>query len=119
MGELLRRGYDAQLADRNTRGYDIVVCRKDETKMHQIQVKTVRSHPWYVKLRDFDGKFLDQTTVYVLLGAEDAKKPVRYFIVRNRDVASHLHRPKSFKTSGFMPMTAVSQYEDNWDDLFV
>jgi hypothetical protein len=27
MGELLRRGYDAQLADRNTKDYDILVGR--------------------------------------------------------------------------------------------
>jgi hypothetical protein len=27
MGELLRRGYDAQLADRNTKGYDVLVDR--------------------------------------------------------------------------------------------
>src|SRR5258707_14862106 len=26
MGELLRRGFDAQLADRNTKGYDILVA---------------------------------------------------------------------------------------------
>jgi hypothetical protein len=25
MGELLRRGFDAQLADRNTKGYDLLV----------------------------------------------------------------------------------------------
>jgi hypothetical protein len=25
MGELLRRGHDAQLADRNTKGYDLLV----------------------------------------------------------------------------------------------
>lgn len=27
MGELLRRGFDAQLADRNTKGYDLLVAR--------------------------------------------------------------------------------------------
>ena len=30
MGELLRRGYDAQLADRNTKGYDVLIGRPDD-----------------------------------------------------------------------------------------
>src|SRR5277367_5378903 len=44
MGELLRRGFDAQLADRNTRGYDLLVSRSSKP-MQRVQVKTVRSQP--------------------------------------------------------------------------
>jgi hypothetical protein len=117
MGELLRRGLDAQLADRNTKGYDVLACRSGEATMRKIQVKTVRAHPWYVKLKDFDGDVLDQITVYVLLGDEDAKKLVRYFIVKNRELVKDLHRPKTFRTAGFMSMKAVEKYEDRWHDL--
>src|SRR4051812_25192205 len=59
MGELLRRGYDAQLADRNTAGYDLLVGRPEDKKMSRVQVKTVRAQPWYVKKSDFVGDLLD------------------------------------------------------------
>lgn len=88
MGELLRRGFDAQLADRNTKGYDLVVGRSRDldSPMQKLQVKTVRAAPWYVKLSDFKTDGSTRITVYVLLGAEDGKKAVRYFIARNSDV---------------------------------
>jgi hypothetical protein len=54
MGELLRRGYDAQLADRNTKGYDLLVGRPgDGRDMRRVQVKTVRAGPWYVRAADY------------------------------------------------------------------
>jgi hypothetical protein len=49
MGELLRRGFDAQLADRNTKGYDLLAGGSKADKLEKIQVKTVRSAPWYVR----------------------------------------------------------------------
>ena len=63
MGELLRRGADVQLADRNTKGYDILFVNAFEEKLHKLQVKTVRSQPWYVNLGDFEGAALDQVAV--------------------------------------------------------
>src|ERR1700739_4880267 len=120
MGELLRRGYDAQLADRNTKGYDILVARKDKAPFHRIQVKAVRSQPWYVKQASFkDDAFLDQVTVYVLLGKEDAKAKIRYFVVPNRLVAEHVHVPNtSWHNSAFMPLKAIEQYDGRWDLLW-
>jgi hypothetical protein len=100
MGELLRRGFDAQLADRNTKGYDLVVGRSDDAALRTVQVKTVRSPPWYVRLADFE-KLSDRTTVDVLLGREDGKKAVRYFIARNCDLAKCVHRPPNWKKNGF------------------
>ena len=113
MRELLKRGVDAQLADRNTKGYDVLVCRTGEATMRKIQVKTVRAGRWFVNLKDFDGDDLDQTTVYVLLGKNDSRNPVRHFIV-NRKVKKGIYRSKSFKTIGQMPMKAVEDYEDKW-----
>jgi hypothetical protein len=49
------------------------------------QVKSVRSPPWYVKTASFKGKMLGEITIYVWIGREDARKPVRYFITKNRD----------------------------------
>jgi hypothetical protein len=54
MGELLRRGFDAQLADRNTKGYDLLVGQPADPTLRKVQVKTVRSAPWYVRLTDFE-----------------------------------------------------------------
>jgi hypothetical protein len=117
MGELLRQGFDAQLADRNTKGYDLLVGREDEPELRKIQVKTVRSQPWYINVRDFTGDFLDRVTIYVLLGPPRGRKPVRFFIARNRDLVSHIHRPAGWKEHGFMNIKALEKYEDQWQLL--
>jgi hypothetical protein len=38
MGELLRRGYDAQLADRNTKAYDLLVGQPDKKHLQKVQI---------------------------------------------------------------------------------
>src|SRR5215467_2711103 len=90
MGELLRRGFDAQLADRNTKGYDLLVGSQEDKSLRKVQVKSVRTHPWYVRLSDFTGKLQDQVTIYVLVGDERAAKPVRYFIATNSELSRHV-----------------------------
>ncbi len=117
MGELLRRGYDAQLADRNTKGYDLLVGRQEDKALRKVQVKTVRSQPWYVKTTSFRGDLLDQVTIYVLLGKEDGRKQVRYFIARNRDVARSVSCPPKWKLNGFMMLKSIEKYENRWDIL--
>lgn len=114
MGELLRRGYDAQLADRNTKGYDLLVGHATEPTLRKVQVKTVRAQPWYVKLADFQGALLDRTTIYVLIGDPRAKRPVRFFIAKNRDVAEYVHRPEKWKQNALMPIAALQQHENLW-----
>ena len=112
MGELLRRGYDAQLADRNTKGYDLLVGQADTSaNMRKVQVKSVRSAPWYVNQRSFKGDAAEQVTVYVLIGRETTSHPVRYFIARNRDLAKHVHVPPGWKDGAFIKMTAIEDYE--------
>src|ERR1700739_2302558 len=59
MGELLRRGFDAQLADRNTKGYDILAAPHDQAQVRRIQVKTVRTQPWFVRRPSFEGLMRD------------------------------------------------------------
>jgi hypothetical protein len=114
MGELLRRGYDAQLADRNTKGYDLQVCRPGDPVMRKVQVKTVRAPPWYVKQESFKNDAAEQITVYVLIGPESAQKPVRYFIAKNRDLAKHIHAPSGWDNNAFLKMAAVEDYENKW-----
>jgi len=115
MGELLRRGFDAQLADRNTKDYDILVGLPSDKILKKLQVKTVRSAPWYVKNASYSDDLADQLTIFVLLGDEKAKKQVRYFITRNSEVAGHVHYPQNWKNNGFMPLNAIKEYEDRWE----
>jgi len=115
MGELLRRGFDAQLADRNTQDYDILTGLTTDKVLKKLQVKTVRTAPWYVKKSSYSGDLAEQLTVFVLLGDEKASKKVRYFITKNSDVASKVHCPKDWKSNGFMSLNAIKDYEDRWD----
>jgi hypothetical protein len=120
MGELLRRGYDAQLADRNTKGYDLLAGRPGDKVLQKVQVKTVRLQPWYVRTASFTAELADQITIYVLLGKEDAIKPDRYFITRNRDLAGEVHAPnwaKEDKETALMSLKAVEPYENRWSLL--
>jgi hypothetical protein len=122
MGELLRRGFSAQLADRNTQGYDILLGVAGGLTMHTVQVKTVRQQPWFIKVSDFAGPRCDQSTIYVLLGDEQAKAPVRFFIARNRDLLGAFHHPDDWKAqgrdSGFMKLKMLEPYEGKWESLF-
>jgi len=118
MGELLRRGYDAQLADRNTKDYDILVGRPTDKVLRKVQVKSVRAQPWYVSKAKFSDGLRDQVTIFVLLGDESGRKAIRYFIARNHEIAAHIHCPPNWKKNAFMPLSAIKPYEDRWEILF-
>lgn len=118
MGELLRRGFDAQLADRNTKGYDLLVGRSQDPRLRKVQVKSVRAQrQWFVNVTDFAGERRNQATVYVLLGSQDGSSPVRYFIVKNRVLARHVISPSGWKKYGFMSLKVIEKYEGRWDSL--
>lgn len=119
MGELLRRGFDAQLADRNTKGYDLLVGSAEKATLRKIQVKTSRGGSWYVRQADFDTnadkKPHHQATIYVRLSS---KKPVRYFIVRSRLLKRRdIYVPKGWTKYGILKMKALLRYEDKWKSL--
>lgn len=101
----------------NTKDYDILVGLPTDIILKKIQVKTVRSAPWYVKTTSYSGELANQLTIFVLLGDDKAQKQVRYFITRNGDVARHIHYPINWKNNGFMPLTGLKEYEDLWDIL--
>jgi len=118
MGELLRRGYDAQLADRNTKGYDILARRSPDEHFREIQIKTVRTDPWYISMSQFTNGGLEHITVYVLLGSESCFHAVRSFITKNCDVAAHAAKPQNWRDHGFMRLKALTPFEEKWDALF-
>lgn len=120
MGELLRRGFDAQLADRNTKGYDLLAGSSEDPSLQKVQVKTVRQQPWFVRQADFEN-YPNQVTIYVLLGDEDCSKSVRYFIAKNNciDVATQVHIPPNYREKGigFIALKTLEKYEGEWETL--
>jgi hypothetical protein len=85
--------------------------------LRKVQVKSVREQPWYVNVASFEGDLLDQITIYVLLGREDGRKPVRFFITKNRDLRTCVSKPSNWQANAFMPLKHVEPYEDHWDIL--
>jgi len=117
MGELLRRGFDAQLADRNTKDYELLVGYTADSALQKIHIRTTEREPWHLKVDDFTYGSLEIITIYVLLGSVELKNPVRFFIAKNRDLAKHIHQPSELYAHSFMSVRAVLPYEDRWDCL--
>ena len=113
MGELLRRGYEAQLADRNVKDYQ-VLAGSPGTPLKRIQVKTVRMHPWPVNRASFDAS-PDQLTVYVLLGPPENARPARFFVTWNREVADQAEFPDAWSEIGSMKLKPIEPFENTWD----
>ena len=114
MTELLRRGFEAEFAGASYEKHDMLVC-VGGSQPKPIRIKTVHSAPWYVRRASF-AKGADQVTVYVLLGAE-AVTPARFFVVKNRDLATDVRQPPTWKAFGFIDVKSVEKYENNWDLL--
>jgi hypothetical protein len=112
IGELLRRGFDVQLSDREQH---FVLVQAGDSPPQAVQVKTVSATPWYVRCASF-AKRADQVTVYVLLGAE-RMRPVRFFVAKNSDLMSQVRQPPTWNAFGFIDEKSVEKYEDNWDIL--
>ena len=114
MAELLRRGFEAELAGSRYEKHDMLVWVSG-SRPKPIQIKTVHSPPWYVR-RDQFVKRPDQVTVYVLLGVE-AATPARFFVVKNGALAAQFRQPPTWKVFGFIDANSVEKYEDNWEVL--
>jgi hypothetical protein len=114
MGELLRRGFEAQFSDRKEH---VLLVRAGDSTPKPVQVKTAHSSRWYVRRASFDGGLANQVTVYVLLGLERAAKSTRFFVARNRDLAARFRRPPTSNPIGLIDAKSVKQYEDNWEIL--
>ena len=112
--ELLRRGFDVQLANRYTRKYDVLVGRSGSPPK-PVHVRTVHVGPWYVRSSHFAGAGADQVTVYVLIGLEKNPNGARFFVTKNSDMESAIRQPPNWRKFGFIDVEAVEQYEDNWD----
>ena len=99
VGELLRRGFEAQLAGCNE--HELLVQAGDSPPM-PVHVKTVHSTPWYVRRASFVGSLADQVTVYVLLGLQRSTKAARFFVAMNSDLAAQFRQPPTWRIFGFI-----------------
>lgn len=113
IGELLRRGYGAQLADRNVKDYQLLAAPAGVAPK-RVQVRTVRMQPWPVNRGTFETT-PDQITVYVLLGPIENARPARFFIARNRDVADQAEFPDGWSDIGSMKLKSIESMENQWD----
>jgi len=68
-------------------------------------------------MKNFTDELRDQITIFVLLGDEKAKKPVRYFIAINHEIENDIHCPPNWEKNAFMPLSAIERYENRWDIL--
>jgi len=115
MGELLRRGYEVQPADRNVRDHQLLAGAGGAPQT-RIQVRTVRMHPWPMARAIFEA-IPDQITVYVLLGPVDNTRPARFFITRNRDVADLVEFPDGWSDIGALTLKSLEPFENQWDKV--
>jgi hypothetical protein len=116
MDELLRRGFDAQLAGRHTKEYDVLLGLYGSPRK-PVHVRTVHVGPWYVRSSHFAAAVADQVTVYVLLGLRKNPNCARFFVTKNCNVESGLRQPPNWRDFGFIDVEVVEQFEDNWDLL--
>jgi len=114
MGELLRRGFEAQLSDRKEH---VLLVQAGASAPKPVQVKTAHSTPWYVRRASFDGSAADQVTVYVLVGLEGGIKSARFFVTRNSDLAAQFRQPPTSNPVGFIDAKLVEKYDDNLEIL--
>ncbi len=114
IGELLRRGFEAQYSDRKEH---VLLVRANDSAPKPVQVKTAHTSPWYVRRASFDGSHANQVTVYVLLGLERGAKSARFFVARNRDLATQFRQPPASRPIGFIDAKSVEKYENNWEIL--
>ncbi len=114
--ELLRRGFDARLPDRDTKKYDVLAGHSGAPPK-PVHVRTVHVGPWYVSRSQFAGTAANQVTVYVLLGVEKNPNRARFFVTRNSNLETKFRQPRNWEGFGFIDVEAVEQYEDNWELL--
>jgi hypothetical protein len=115
MSELVKRGFDAEVAASTTLKYDVII-RFDRLPPRPVQVRTVHVSPWYVRTANFAGAAARNITVYVLLGDQNANS-TRFFVVRNDDLTGVLHQPSNWNKFGLIYIESLEKYENNWDSL--
>ena len=113
MGELLRRGFEVQLADKGAKDHRLLAGAAGSSLM-RVQVRTVRMQPWPLTRASLEAP-PDQITVYVLLGPADNARPARFFIIRNRDIADQVQFPDGWSDIGSMMLSSLEPFENQWD----
>lgn len=113
MGELLRRGFEVQLADKSVKDYRLLAGAAGSSQI-RVQLRTVRMQPWPLTRANLEAP-PDQITVYVLLGPADNPRPARFFITRNRDVTDQVEFPDGWSDIGSLTMSSLEPFENQWD----
>ena len=116
MDELLKRGFEARLAERPTKKYDLLVGLSGSPPK-PVHVRAVHVGPWYVRVSHFTGAVADEVTVYVLFGPNNDPNCARFFVITNSDIETKLRQPTDWRKFGFLDVEAVKQFENNWDIL--
>ena len=116
MDELLKRGFEAKLAERRTKKYDVLVGPSGSPPK-PVHVRAVHVGPWYVRVSHFTGAVADEVTVYVLFGLDNNLNCARFFVTTNSEMETKFRQPKDWRKFGFLVVEAVKQFENNWDIL--
>jgi hypothetical protein len=112
MDELLRRGFDAHLADCCAKKYDVLVgqCGSPPKPVH---MSTVHVGPRYVRSSNFVGAAANEVTVHVLLGLKTSPNCASFSVTTNRDMETQLRQPPYWRDFRFIDSKSVERYEDN------
>lgn len=113
MGELLRRGFEVQLADKSAKDHRLLAGAGGSSLL-RVQVRTVRMQPWPLSRASLEAPS-DQITVYVLLGPADSARPARFFITRNRDIVDQVEFPDGWSDIGSLMLNSLEPFENQWE----
>lgn len=111
------KSIEAQVADRNTQDYDLLIGQRGSRNFKPVQVKSVRASPWLLSRASLFGALRVLPTVYVLVGDEQAKKPVRYFIAKGDEISAHAKAPASWRNHTSINLKALEPFENRWDSI--
>jgi hypothetical protein len=112
--ELRARGFDVLPPDRH-KGCDMLVRTSGCPQPTPVRVRTVYFPPWYVHVDKFVADLSDAVTACILLGSD--AHHVRFFLARNRDLATHIRRRPGWKDYGCIDLEEIQAYENNWSML--
>ncbi len=92
--ELSRRGAIASLTLGNTPGVDVLVTKKDGSKLAFIQVKTTahRDYDWLLGVKDEQWSRQDTNNFYVFVRYEGVDDLPEYYIVPASEVSEKIRR---------------------------
>src|SRR5579871_5638084 len=114
MGELLRRGFAAQLTSAKP---CILLVQIGDAQPKPVQVKTVHGPPWYLRRSSFRRLRADQVTIFVLLRSEHGTHSARFFVTTRTDLAALFRESPAEQAFVSIDAKSLEQYENKWSVL--